>query len=253
MAKFIGTTEEIGRYLGDFLDGLVDGRVEELTRSYGNICVACGRRETALETVPAKGYGREQTLRSVLERGKYFCVDGEYLVGLNDLIDDYWDSLEPAEDNFFFLCPECRRKYEKGELSDEKIILGRLEQCRRLLAAAGTGQKLSSGISKAVLYKREEESVQEYVQRLFFTLYREGLLTPELLGNLQNRRYCEENFGIRYPLLERDESKIRPAGYARYYVTFRLGGEYYLCSQWWKENFPEYTRLLHRWVDGLKI
>lgn len=142
---------------------------------------------------------------------------------------------------------------KKGELSDEKIILGRLEQCRRLLAAAGTGQKLSSGISKEVLYKREEESVQEYVQRLFFTLYREGLLTPELLGNLQNRRYCEENFGIRYPLLERDESKIRPAGYARYYVTFRLGGEYYLCSQWWKENFPEYTRLLHRWVDGLKI
>ena len=148
MAKFIGTAEEIGRYLGDFLDGLVDGRVEELKRSYGNICVACGRRETALETVPAKGYGREQTLRSVLERGKYFCVDGEYLVGLNDLIDDYWDSLEPAEDNFFFLCLNAGGNMKKENFPTKRSFWGASNNAGACWRRPGRGKNFLPAFQK---------------------------------------------------------------------------------------------------------
>lgn len=257
MAKFIGTEEELKKYFGNFFDEIEEQLTSDLKRSYGNICVGCGSHKCALERVHAKGYTRDEILRMILGKKHFMQADGEYFIGLGDLARAYREVLEPADEYFYFLCPDCRKKYENGLLSDEDVIVGRIEQyenlLRQLTVRTAETPARRRPILKESLYQRDDESVQAYVQRLVFTLYRENLLNEELLQKLQDKHYCKQTFGIQYPLLEQDERKTRPAGHSRYYQTFKIAGKYFLCSQWWKMMFPEYRYNLRKWVDAMDI
>lgn len=72
--------------------------------------------------------------------------------------------------------------------------------------------------------------------------FQKKLLSEEMIHQLQNKEYCAIAFGINYPLLEQDINKIKPAGKARYYTTFKLQNKYYVCKEWWKEKFPVYEK-----------
>ena len=76
------------------------------------------------------------------------------------------------------------------------------------------------------MYKNENESIQDYVKRLLNILFSNNLLSKEMISQLQNKEYCKITFDINYPLLEQDINKIRPAGKARYYTTFKLQNKY---------------------------
>lgn len=94
------------------------------------------------------------------------------------------------------------------------------------------------------------ETIQDYVKRLLGWMYSNGKLTPELLQSMQQLEYSKKTFGIAYPLLTISSAEIYDSrGHARYWLHFKLGGRYYVCSQWWREKEDEYQQKLYAWAQ----
>lgn len=94
------------------------------------------------------------------------------------------------------------------------------------------------------------EKIQDYVKRLLGWMYSNGKLTPELLQSMQQSEYSKKTFGIAYPLLTISSAEIYDSrGHARYWLHFKLGGRYYVCSQWWREKEDEYQQKLYAWAQ----
>ena len=94
------------------------------------------------------------------------------------------------------------------------------------------------------------ETIQDYVKRLLGWMYSNGKLTPELLQSMQQSEYSKKTFGIAYPLLTISSAEIYDSrGHARYWLHFKLGGRYYVCSQWWREKEDEYQQKLYAWAQ----
>lgn len=94
------------------------------------------------------------------------------------------------------------------------------------------------------------EKIQDYVKRLLSWMYSNGKLTPELLQSMQQSEYSKKTFGIAYPLLTISSAEIYDSrGHARYWLHFKLGGRYYVCSQWWREKEDEYQQKLYAWAQ----
>lgn len=94
------------------------------------------------------------------------------------------------------------------------------------------------------------EKIQDYVKRLLGWMYSNGKLTPELLQSMQQSEYSKKTFGIAYPLLTISSAEIYDSrGHARYWLHFKLGGRYYVCSQWWREKEDEYQQNLYAWAQ----
>ncbi len=101
-----------------------------------------------------------------------------------------------------------------------------------------------------LLFKKEEESIQKYVKRLFTLLYDNNYLDDKTLIMLQDKIYCRLAFGIDYPLLITDAREIKDKkGHNRYWTKFKLNDTYYVCSEWWKDKFHIYEQLLHDWIN----
>lgn len=100
-------------------------------------------------------------------------------------------------------------------------------------------------------YKRKpNEAIQDWVKRLFSKLYAEGFLT-DYIFKLQDKEYCKQNFGIAYPLLENNDRKIKDScGHNRYWIE-RLVGEYFVCSQWWKDSSSLYEEKINSWLQQI--
>lgn len=98
--------------------------------------------------------------------------------------------------------------------------------------------------------RNSEEKIQDYVKRLLGWMYSNGKLTPELLQSMQQSEYSKKTFGIAYPLLTISSAEIYDSrGHARYWLHFKLGGRYYVCSQWWREKEDEYQQKLYAWAQ----
>lgn len=96
------------------------------------------------------------------------------------------------------------------------------------------------------------EKIQDYVKRLLGWMYSNGKLTPELLQSMQQSEYSKKTFGIAYPLLTISSAEIYDSrGHARYWLHFKLGGRYYVCSQWWREKEDEYQQKLYAWAQRI--
>lgn len=96
------------------------------------------------------------------------------------------------------------------------------------------------------------EKIQDYVKRLLGWMYSNGKLTPELLQSMQQSEYSKKTFGIAYPLLTISSAEIYDSrGHARYWLHFKLGGRYYVCSQWWREKEDEYQQKLYAWAQSV--
>ena len=94
------------------------------------------------------------------------------------------------------------------------------------------------------------EKIQDYVKRLLGWMHSNGKLTPELLQSMQQSEYSKKTFGIAYPLLTISSAEIYDSrGHARYWLHFKLGGRYYVCSQWWREKEDEYQQKLYAWAQ----
>ena len=103
------------------------------------------------------------------------------------------------------------------------------------------------------LYRSKGQSVQDFVQQTLETLYYNNLLAENEIKLLQDKEYSKHTFKIQYPLLERDFAKTKDdTGHSRYWTRdFRLGN-FYVCSQWWKQYFDIYDEKIANWLIGLR-
>lgn len=101
------------------------------------------------------------------------------------------------------------------------------------------------------IYRSPYQKVQDFVKQTLETLFHNNLLSSEEIKRLQNEDYCKQTFDIQFPLLESDFQKTIVAGHSRYWTTFRVN-EFYVCSQWWKQNFKLYDEKIAIWLRNLE-
>ena len=101
------------------------------------------------------------------------------------------------------------------------------------------------------IYRNDNQSVQDFVKQTLTTLFKNNLLTDQMISLLQNKKYSTNNFGIQYSLLEKDSAKIKDdQGNLRYWKKFKVG-KFFVCSQWWKDKFDLYDSLIAQWLCSL--
>ena len=97
--------------------------------------------------------------------------------------------------------------------------------------------------------------LQPLVQSLMKTLLEDypTLLDDTDIRNLLKRDYCKSNLGLQignHALLCRVEDGRMVNGHSRYWAKL-YAGEFYVCSQWWKDHHVDNARSLLRFVEGL--
>ena len=99
------------------------------------------------------------------------------------------------------------------------------------------------------LYKNANEKTQDFVKRLLRIMFKNKLIPENEINNLQEKDYSKLTFGIAFPMLQDDKSKIKDsAGHTRYWKNEIFGGRYNACSQWWKDNTDIYKYKLAKWI-----
>lgn len=95
--------------------------------------------------------------------------------------------------------------------------------------------------------KKENETIQIYVKRIFNTIYESGLISEKEISRLHDKDYSKNTFNIAYPLLCDRENEMWYYGLKKYYVDKHLKEHYYLCSQWWKDLTNDYYDRITKW------
>lgn len=251
MGIFIGSKSEFKKYFG----GYCRNKVHEITnpnrKSRSGICEYC-KNKAELQAAHLQGFERVKLIDLILD--EFFKKgDDEYLVDLDNFEKEFIKAHQPINKNFHFLCSKCHSKYDRGIINELDIlrVKGSDLDKPQIIEDKCKEQLFSNSSINKDLYKNENECIQDYVKRLLYILFSNNLLSEEMIFQLQNKEYCKIVFDINYPLLEQDINKIRPAGKARYYTTSKLQNKYYICKEWWKDNFPVYEKKLKAWVDKI--
>jgi hypothetical protein len=99
------------------------------------------------------------------------------------------------------------------------------------------------------LYKNTNENTQDFVKRVLHIMFDKNLIPENEINNMLNKEYSKHTFGIAFPMLQDDETKLKDgAGYNRYWIAEVFGGRYYACSQWWRDNSEIYKHKLANWI-----
>ena len=96
---------------------------------------------------------------------------------------------------------------------------------------------------------------QPLVRSLMKTLLEDfpTLLDGTDICNLLNRDYCKTNLSLQisnHALLRRVKDGRKISGRDRYW-NHEYAGEFYVCSQWWKDHHVDNARSLLQFVEGL--
>jgi len=102
------------------------------------------------------------------------------------------------------------------------------------------------------LCKNKNELTQDFVKKILRLLYNNKLIPDAELENMKKKDYCAKTFGISYPLIQDDNTKlVDSTGKSRYWSKI-IFGEYYVCSQWWKQKEEIYKNKLSRWIIKIR-
>jgi hypothetical protein len=113
----------------------------------------------------------------------------------------------------------------------------------------GGGQPLSpkTGNGSATQPASSNESIQNWVKRIFAYLLNNKLLTFEEVIRLHDTEYSKKTFGVGHAILVDHQKDTIISGHGRYWQT--PIGNYYICSQWWKEKDQEYNHNIIVWLS----
>jgi hypothetical protein len=66
-----------------------------------------------------------------------------------------------------------------------------------------------------------------------------------------DKQYCKETFGIQFPIIQNDQTKLRDGkGHPRYWAN-AIFEVYFGCSQWWKDLDSVYSSKLSKWIKKI--
>lgn len=90
------------------------------------------------------------------------------------------------------------------------------------------------------------ETIQNWIKRIFTYLFNNNLVTSEELYRLHDIEYSKKTFGIGHAILVDRQKDTIISGHSRYWQT--KIGDFYICSQWWKEKDNEYDQNIKIWL-----
>jgi hypothetical protein len=224
MARFIGSVDDYEKYIGPRIRNIVNTFAKAERDKRQGICEFCGKT-TELQSAHKHGKDRKTLIKEALKKynnGSYLDVDVEKCK--NEILELH----KPINEVFYFLCMECHRKYDNNKMENikykDKIIL---------------------------LEKKENESFQDFVKKTINFLFSNLLIPEDEIVLLQTKEYSQKTFGIDFPLLEMNVNNITIQGHCRYWSSMKFGGQYYCCSQWWKQKFFIYEPLFSKWIKHI--
>jgi hypothetical protein len=131
--------------------------------------------------------------------------------------------------------PRIRKSKTFAEVSDEPVVTESLYWRERLIETK----------------RREQESFQDFVKRTLRYMFDNDLIPQEEIELLQAKDYSMQVFGLNHALFEADSTKTRDAaGHSRYWSE-PLYGDYYVCSQWWKQKMGVYEPRFAKWISRI--
>jgi hypothetical protein len=99
------------------------------------------------------------------------------------------------------------------------------------------------------LYRSNKEKTQDFVKNILHIMFNNNFLPESEIQNMLNKEYSVKTFGISVSMLQNDRRKLNDRkGHGRYWKREIFGGEYYGCSQWWKEKNNIYELKLAKWI-----
>lgn len=104
------------------------------------------------------------------------------------------------------------------------------------------------------IYRKDEQSVQDFIKQTLKILFESKLLTNNEILLLQDKNYSQNVFSIEYPLLEKNHiNTIDNKGHSRYWAKKNFSvGDFFVCSQWWKQKFDIYDKMIAIWLVSLE-
>ena len=240
MAQFIGSKEDFLKFIGGYCKNKVNLITKSKRLAQNKTCEHCKRTGVELESAHIAGQERVTIIENILE-SNFKIHNNYYNVNLEQFEQHFIECQTPINEHFLFLCSDCHRRYDSGNLKPNITK-------QTYIKDTPAPQTIPSSVN---ITKSENESVQDYVKRLLVHLTKNNMLSEQDLLNMQNKEFCQQFFGITYPLLETDENKIVVSGHTRYWKKFKLSNKYFVCSQWWKDNEQLYITNIYRWLNSI--
>lgn len=119
MAEYKGNLKNFNKYFGDYCRNKVNFLTREFRKqSVDNNCQYCGEVRI-LESAHRNGRERVLIIKDILN--SYFIEDDYYTVDMDKFEKLFIKAHQPLQEHFWFLCKDCHKKYDGGQINDEEI------------------------------------------------------------------------------------------------------------------------------------
>lgn len=146
---------------------------------------------------------------------------------------------------------ELNISLNENVLNDYPVIRNLDTTVKKAVIASGKTTVTLNGVTIPI-YRSNYQKVQDFIKQTLKTLFDKRILTSNEIMLLQDKQYSQNAFDIQFPLLEKNHANtIDNAGHSRYWENFRVDG-FYVCSQWWKQKFDTYDRMIASWLVSLE-
>ncbi len=244
MAIFIGTYQEFDKFIGGYARNKVQQLTKKTKLSKNNFCDHCGKKTNNLDSAHMRGMERKIIMESILNTF-HKDANGNYVVDLNMFEKDFINHHMPIEEHFYFLCKKCHKLYDSSENNMAK-------KDKHLKSIIVDYENNDSYYKIPDEYKRmKTETIQDFIKRILTTLFAAELISKEEIELLKDKKYCKKTFFIGFPLLTEKIEEISFSGHNRYWTSKKFGGKYYVCKEWWKQNFNIYEEKIYNWINKL--
>lgn len=115
---FIGNFAEFKHFIGGYCRNIVAQYTRKEKKNYTG-CEYC-HAKAVLQAAHRQGESRIEIIYGILEK-EYKTSTDFYEVPLIDFEKKFKNAHMPVKDHFFFLCPNCHSKYDKGILKNIDI------------------------------------------------------------------------------------------------------------------------------------
>jgi len=102
------------------------------------------------------------------------------------------------------------------------------------------------------LYKNDNETTQDFIKETLHLLYNNNLIPEIEIKKMLEKDYCIRTFGIAFPIIQDDINKLTDRkGHSRYWAREKIGN-FYMCSQWWREKEDIYRKKISKWIIKIR-
>ena len=118
MSEFRGTKKEFIKFVGGYCRNKVRDIAAKERKKQNGFCECCGQK-AELQSAHHRLLDRQTIVFNILDK---FPKEGDiYIVELEKFEEMFIEAHMPIEDHFFFLCQNCHKKYDDGEINEDFI------------------------------------------------------------------------------------------------------------------------------------